>query len=73
MHIIMKINFKSTLRKLLIIVFIFGFTNPAFAYIDPGSGSLLLQMIVAGFIGLLFKFRAYFKLILKLIKNWLNH
>jgi hypothetical protein len=24
------------------------FTRPAFAYIDPGSGSMILQMLIAG-------------------------
>ena len=31
--------------------------SDAHAYIDPGSGSLLLQMLVAGVIGAVFRFR----------------
>lgn len=30
----------------------------AFAYIDPGSGSLLLQLIIASFVGLMFYLRS---------------
>jgi hypothetical protein len=33
----------------------------AHPYIDPGSGALLWQMAVAGFIGVLFYFRQFFK------------
>jgi hypothetical protein len=33
----------------------------AHAYIDPGSGALLWQMAVAGFMGVLFYFRQFFK------------
>lgn len=30
-----------------------------FAYLDPGSGSYILQLIIAGFAGLLYAFRGY--------------
>lgn len=28
--------------------FVFGFIQPAYAYLDPGSGSLIVQGIIAG-------------------------
>jgi len=34
-----------------------GFSSPAFAYIDPGTGSMLLQVIGAGIAGAIFYFR----------------
>jgi hypothetical protein len=34
----------------------------AHAYIDPGSGSLLLQMLVAGVVGAIFYLKKYFSL-----------
>ena len=37
------------------------FASNAHAYIDPGSGALLWQMLVAGFMGALFYFRRFFK------------
>jgi hypothetical protein len=37
------------------------FASNAYAYIDPGSGALLWQMLVAGFVGALFYFRRFFK------------
>ena len=30
-----------------------------FAYLDPGSGSYLLQLLIAGILGALFVFRGY--------------
>jgi len=38
-------------------------TAPAYAYSDPGSGLLLLQMLGSALVGVLFYFRQ--------IKNWL--
>lgn len=30
---------------------------PAYAYVDPGSGTLLIQMLIAGAVGVTFYFR----------------
>ena len=45
------------------------FASPAFAYIDPGSGSLLLQFLIAGAVGLFFKVRIYFAGLLLRLKR----
>jgi hypothetical protein len=34
---------------------------PFFSYIDPMSGSILLQLVIAGLIGLIFKFSRPFR------------
>jgi hypothetical protein len=34
-----------------------GFANPAYAYVDPGTGSMLVQMAIAGIAGAMFYFR----------------
>jgi hypothetical protein len=44
----------------------------AHAYIDPGSGSLLLQMLVAGAIGAFFKFRTALTALWQSIKSRWN-
>lgn len=31
------------------ILFFFAFASPAYAYIDPGTGSMLLQALIGGF------------------------
>jgi len=34
------------------LLLVFGFTQPAHAYLDPGSGSAILQGIIAGFVAI---------------------
>ena len=45
------------LRRAALIALAAGFSNPAVAYIDPGTGSMLLQVIGAGVAGAIFYFR----------------
>ena len=46
-------------RLLTIFSLLVLWVDNAYAYFDPGSGSLLLQLLVAGIIGFIFKFRAF--------------
>ncbi len=41
----------------------------AYAYIDLGSGTILIQMLFAGLLGLLFTLKTYFKKIREIIIN----
>lgn len=34
---------------------------PILAYLDPGAGSYLLQLLMAGFLGLVFSVKVYWK------------
>jgi hypothetical protein len=45
------------LRRAAMIALATGFSSPALAYIDPGTGSMLLQVIGAGVAGAIFYFR----------------
>jgi hypothetical protein len=48
--------------NLLIFIFIFiFFSKECQAYIDPGTGSFILQIIIGGILGFLFMFKTYFK------------
>ena len=48
----------STLRLLSFLVLLsFATEHEARAYTDPGSGMLIWQMLVAGFVGVMFYFR----------------
>ena len=38
----------SNLRFLCLIVGLISYTSPAYAYLDPGTGSMLLQGLIAG-------------------------
>jgi hypothetical protein len=43
----------STLRKLVLALVLFGvLTTPAYAYIDPGSGSMVLQGVLAAVVAI---------------------
>lgn len=35
------------------------FSSSAFAYLDPGAGSFILQMLIAGILGALFTIKMY--------------
>ena len=44
---LMKIS-VSNLRFLCLIVGLISYTSPAYAYLDPGTGSMLLTGLIAG-------------------------
>ena len=43
----------------LCFIFVFMVPSPSFAYLDPGSGSMLLQLILGGVAGLVVVFKLY--------------
>lgn len=51
------------MRLLLLLLLITTFSRPAFAYIDPGTGSLLLQGLLAVVVGALATVKLYWKAI----------
>jgi hypothetical protein len=59
----MRITFTD--RIFLLMIFFIGFSTSAFAYLDPGSGSLILQIVIAG----LLAGSMFFKRIWYFIKN----
>ena len=42
---------------LVLFLVVVGLSRDAYAYVDPGTGSYLLQILVAGFLGLLYALR----------------
>jgi len=52
--------FNNTLR-LLLLIFALGtvLPAPASAYLDPGTGSYIIQMVVAGVLGALFAVKVF--------------
>lgn len=49
------------MKMLLVVTLVFGFSEPAFAYIDPGTGSILLQGLLVAAAGALAWIRFYWK------------
>jgi hypothetical protein len=52
---------KSKITDVLLIslVLVFLSTKTAYAYLDPGSGSYIIQFIIAGFVGGLFAIKTF--------------
>ena len=55
----MEVRSLHTTCVLLVLLLMSAASNPLQAYTDPGSGLLLWQSLVGGFIGLSFLFRKY--------------
>ncbi|MCX6584494.1 MAG: hypothetical protein NT166_30355 [Candidatus Aminicenantes bacterium] len=48
----------------------FVFTSSAYGYIDPGTGSYLVQVLIAAFVGASLGVKVYWKKIRTLLKKW---
>ena len=58
-------RFSDMLRSALLLLLVsFAFETEARAYTDPGTGALIWQMLVAGFVGFAFYFRR--------LRNWMK-
>ena len=46
---------------LVLVLFVggFAFPLPVYAYLDPGTGSYIFQLIIGGFVGALFLVKVY--------------
>ena len=64
----MKKN-RNQLFAICIIMFSFFITSPAYAYLDPGTGSLILQGIIAGLAMLSVTIKMWWHKITSLFKN----
>jgi hypothetical protein len=45
----------------MVVLLLGGAAAPAHAYIDAGSGSYLFQLLIAGFVGLLYAVKLFWK------------
>ena len=43
----------------LLILWLLTFPRPVHAYVDPGTGSYFIQLVVGGFLGLLYMLKVY--------------
>ena len=57
----MMIRRSTPIVFVLMFAAIFDFSRPAFAYIDPGSGSVLLQLLLGGSAGLIMLLKLYWE------------
>jgi len=49
------------IHYLLAFSIILVFAQPVFAYLDPSTGSFVLQMIIAGMLGAIFTIKIYWR------------
>jgi hypothetical protein len=64
-------KFLNSLGKFvfLFVVFHLLFLKNAYAYLDPGTGSYLFQLTIAGLIGLLFTVKTFWRRIKAFFNN----
>lgn len=48
-------------RFFLLLLILTLLDTPAYAYIDPGTGSFMIQMLIAGFVSLTFVMKIFWK------------
>lgn len=53
----------------LILISIILLPNCSFAYLDPGTGSVILQVIAAGVLGALFTIKTYWHKIVAIFRS----
>ena len=64
---------KSFPQKLLLVgIFYLLSAKPAFAYLDPGTGSYVLQLLLGGLFGLLYLIKMRWRKIKHIILNILT-
>ena len=56
-------------KKLLIISIMLLFNSYSHAYIDPGSGSIIIQVLIASFVGIAYTAKIFWKQIIEFVKK----
>ncbi len=56
---------EVAIRRLVLVLV--GFPSVSYAYLDPGTGSVLLQALIGGFFAVLFFFRTFSQRIKKFL------
>ena len=60
---------KGALALLIVLTFWLILPSQAYAYIDPGTGSLIFQLIIAAFVGGLFTLKLFWHRIKKFFRS----
>jgi len=66
---IVNIYYKIYLIVLFVLTLNLISSSTAYAYIDPGSGSFIIQILIAGFLGALFTIKMWWKSFTAFLKN----
>ena len=49
------------MQVILAFIYVSLLVEPAYAYLDPGTGSLIIQMLIAGLVSSIFAIKIYWK------------
>ena len=55
--------------KLIVLLLFFIWIHNAYAYLDPGTGSYVLQILIASLLGAAFAIKIFWQKILAFVKN----
>jgi len=59
-------------NKFVVLLILLFFTVPAYAYLDPGTGSYILQILIGFILGALFAIKMYYQKIKFFFLNLFN-
>lgn len=65
----MKLKFKTEIFAVSTLVFLFSLPKFTYAYVDPGTGSYIFQIAIAGFFASLFFFKSSFRKVKTVIEQ----
>ena len=57
----------------VVLILLVSASSPAYAYLDPGSGAMILQAMLAGIAGALAVLRLYWGRLRSWVRNFLGH
>jgi hypothetical protein len=60
------------MRSLVLLVVLLGFASPTFAYVDPGTGMLAIQGLIALLIGVIAFIRHPIQTISRWVRRWIG-
>ena len=64
-----RFHLKQSLVLILTLICVLGWTPDAQAYFDPGTGSMVLQLLMASVLGFIFTLKTYWGKLKSSIKN----
>ena len=62
----------NTFKTSVIVLLITLVSGPAYAYLDPGAGSMIIQMLIAGIVGALFTIKMYWYRLKAIVLRWMG-
>ena len=65
-------QFKNWPTHFFVLITALNWATDAHAYFDPGTGSMLIQLLMASVLGFIFTLKIYWRKFKNIIKNYLG-